>query len=168
MVLPGLFNTAYAWGEATHGLFMRVLVSRMLAFFFALVVPALVSGQSHAKDTGLIFVSNEKTNNLIVIDPKTYQVVKDIKVSRRPRDMHFSADHTKLYVACGDDDVIDIIDVAKLEVVGKLTTGSSPETFGIDEKRRRIYVSNEEGSSRSVLAMDPNKHTQVAATGAEA
>ena len=62
-----------------------------------------------AKDTGLIFVSNEKSNNLIVLDPKTYQVVKDIKVSRRPRDMHFSADRTKLYVACGDDDVIDIL-----------------------------------------------------------
>ena len=33
-----------------------------------------------AKDTGLIFVSNEKTNNIIVIDPKTYKVVNDIKV----------------------------------------------------------------------------------------
>ena len=81
--------------------------------------------------------------------------------------MHFSADHTKLYVACGDDDVIDIIDVAKLEVVGKLTTGSSPETFGIDEKRRRIYVSNEEGSSLSVIDMDQNIIIHEIPTGAE-
>ena len=79
-----------------------------------------------ARDTGLIFVSNEKTNNLIVIDPRTYKIVKDIKTSRRPRDMHFNAAHDKLYVACGDDDVIDIIDVAKLAVVGKLATGTSP------------------------------------------
>jgi len=27
-------------------------------------------------------VSNEKTNNLIVIDPKSYKIVKDIKVAR--------------------------------------------------------------------------------------
>ena len=101
-----------------------------------LVVAAPLPGS--AKDTGLIFVSNEKTNNIIVLDPKTNKVVKDLKTARRPRDMHFSADHTKLYVACGDDDVIDIIDVAKLELVGKLATGSSPETFGIDEQRRRI------------------------------
>src|SRR5271154_4265996 len=79
-----------------------------------------------AKDTGLIFVSNEKTNNIIVIDPKTYKVVKDIKVSRRPRDLHFDADHSKLYVACGDDDVIDILDVAMLQVVGRLKTRPSP------------------------------------------
>ncbi len=92
-----------------------------------LFVPLLaVSAPGYAKDTGLIFVSNEKSSNLIVIDPKTYQVIKDIKTSRRPRDMHFNAAHDKLYVACGDDDVIDIVDVAKLEVVGKLATGTSP------------------------------------------
>ena len=33
------------------------------------VVSALLCGAAAAKDTGLIFVSNEKTNNIIVIDP---------------------------------------------------------------------------------------------------
>src|SRR5258708_1727167 len=167
MVLPGLFNRAYAGGDATNGLVMRVPVSRMLALLFALVVPALVPGQSCAKDTGLIFVSNEKTNNLIVIDPKTYQVVKDIKVSRRPRDMHFNADHTKLYVACGDDDVIDILDVAKLEVVRRIHTGPSPQTVAMDEKRRRIYRSNATGSSLSIIDMDQNITVFEVPTGAE-
>jgi hypothetical protein len=37
-----------------------------------------------AKDTGLIFVSNEKTNNITVLAPMIYKVVKDIKTSRRP------------------------------------------------------------------------------------
>ena len=89
-------------------------VDAMRKFAVALLFGAGVRS-GRAKDTGLIFVSNEKTNNIIVIDPKTYKVVKDIKVSRRPRDMHFNADHSKLYVACGDDDVIDILDVAKLQ-----------------------------------------------------
>ena len=108
---------------------------------------ALTPVPARAKETGLIFVSNEKSNNIIVLEPKTYKVLKDIKTSRRPRDMHFSVDRTKLYVACGDDDVIDILDVAKLEVIGRIPTGPSPETFGIDEQRRRIYVANEEGST---------------------
>src|SRR6266852_7964679 len=140
---------------------------RVLAFILALAVSALVPAPSHAKNTGLIFVSNEKTNNLIVIDPKTYQVVKDIKVSRRPRDMHFNSDRSKLYVACGDDDVIDIVDVATLAVVGKLATGPSPETFALDEKRRRIYVANEEGSSLSVIDIDQNIIVHEVPTGAE-
>ena len=89
-----------------------------------------------AKDTGLIFVSNEKTNNIIVIDPKTYKVVKDMQDRRAGRATCISTPITrKLYVACGDDDVIDIIDVASSTVIGKLSTGPSPETFAIDEKR---------------------------------
>jgi hypothetical protein len=139
---------------------------RALALVLAVAVVGLAPERGLAKDTGLIFVSNEKTNNLIVLDPKTYQIVKDIKVSRRPRDMHFSADRSKLYVACGDDDVIDIIDVAKLEVVGKLSTGPS-RTFAIDEKRRRIYIANEEGSSLSIIDIDQNIIVHEVPTGAE-
>src|ERR1700745_246491 len=116
-----------------------VSAMRFLCLCLAATVVAVVPVPVEAKDTGLIFVSNEKTNNLIVLDPKTYKVIKDIRTSRRPRDMHFSADRSKLYVACGDDDVIDIIDVAKLEVIGRIPTGASPETFVVDEKRRRIY-----------------------------
>ena len=55
------------------------------------ILSVLASNAAAAKDTGLIFVSNEKTNNIIVIDSATYKVVKDIKVARRPRDMHFNA-----------------------------------------------------------------------------
>jgi hypothetical protein len=128
---------------------MKIRYWSRIAVFSA--IPVLFPVASWAKDTGLIFVSNEKTNNIIVIDPKTFQIVNDIKVARRPRDMHFNQDHTKLYVACGDDDVIDIIDVAKLEVVGKLNTGPSPETFAMDEKRHRIYVSDEEGSRPALV-----------------
>src|SRR5271168_2955669 len=131
------------------------------------ILSALACCPAGAKDTGLIFVSNEKTNNIVVIDSATYKVVKDIKVARRPRDMHFNTDHSKLYVACGDDDVIDILDVAKLQVVGKLRTGPSPEAFGIDEKRSRLYVSQEEGSSLAVIDMEHDAIVQEVATGAE-
>ena len=86
---------------------------------------ALANSPAAAKDTGLIFVSNEKTNNIVVIDPASYKIVKEIKTARRPRDLHFNADHSKLYVACGDDDVIDIVDVAKLEVVGSSRPGQA-------------------------------------------
>ena len=91
--------------------------------FLLAVVPA------QAKDTGLIYVSNEKSNNIIVLDPKTYKIVNDIKVSRRPRDMHFNADHTKLYIACGDEDVIDVLDVAKGKVIWQDRDRIEPRDF---------------------------------------
>src|SRR5215471_17371361 len=103
----------------------------MLRLIATLLLCVLAFAPAGAKDTGLIYVSNEKSNNIVVVDPKTGNVVKDIPVSRRPRDMHFNADHSKLYIACGDDDVIDVLDVATSKVVDKLVTGSSPETFAV-------------------------------------
>jgi hypothetical protein len=38
----------------------------------ALLLALGLAGPAAARDTGLIFVSNEKTNDLTVIDPKTY------------------------------------------------------------------------------------------------
>src|SRR5205807_1459900 len=134
--LPHRFDRAYAGSNRRNSQAERkpVLIDRRALSLApaAALVACLAVAPAAAKETGLIFVSNEKSNNLIVIDPKTYKVIKDIKTSRRPRDMHFSADRSKLYVACGDDDVIDILDVAKLEVIGRIPTGPSPETFAID------------------------------------
>ena len=138
-----------------------------LGLALLLVAAAMAVARAEAKDTGLIFVSNEKSNNVIVLEPKTYKMLKDIKTSRRPRDMHFNADHSKLYVACGDDDVIDIVDVAKLAVIGKLNTGVSPETFAIDEKRGRIYVADEESASLSIIDIEQNIIVHEVPTGAE-
>jgi YVTN family beta-propeller protein len=67
---------------------------------------------ARAKDSGRIFVSNEKSNNLLVLDPKTDKIVKEIRTARRPRVVHFSADRTQLYVACGDEEAIESVDVA--------------------------------------------------------
>jgi hypothetical protein len=47
-----------------------------------------------------VLVGNKRTKNLIIIAPETNAVVRARKVSHRPRDMHFNADHTRLYVAC--------------------------------------------------------------------
>jgi YVTN family beta-propeller protein len=142
---------------------------RMLKLFtFGLVIIAFLIAPSSgalARNTGLLFVSSERTDSVVVVDPETNRIVKYLKTSRRPRDMHFNTDHTYLYVACADDDAIDIIDVAKLEVVGRVTA-SNPRTFGISDKLRRIYVPNPEGSSLSVIDMDQNIIIQEVPVGA--
>ena len=72
------------------------------------------------KDTGLIFISLERGNEIVVLNPDMTEH-KRIETSRRPRDMHFNAARDKLYVACGDDDVIDVIDLATLEIAEVMT-----------------------------------------------
>src|SRR5205085_10653248 len=78
--------------------------ARAVHFGCALALAVVSSAEARAKDTGYVFVSDEKTNNVAVIDPKQdYKIIKWIPTSHRPRDMKFGDNHTLLYVACGDD-----------------------------------------------------------------
>ena len=65
---------------------MRLILA---AAFVAAALPAF------AKDTGLIFISLERGNQVVVLNPDLTEN-KRIDTSRRPRDMHFNAAHDKL------------------------------------------------------------------------
>lgn len=139
----------------------RTFVATTAALVAASAVPRAV-----AKGTGMIFVSTEKGNEVVVLD-QTLAVVKRIATSRRPRDMHFNAAKDMLYVACGDDDAIDVIDVATLEVVDSIPTGPSPEVFAFSPDEKVIYVSNEEDSRLEAIDMETRVSIQDIPTGAE-
>jgi PQQ-dependent catabolism-associated beta-propeller protein len=133
-----------------------------------LSIGLVLSASAEAKGTGYVFVSHEKTNNVAVIDPKQdYKIIKWIQTSRRPRDMKFRDSRRLIYVACGDDDVIDVIDVATLSVVDHIPTGPSPEMFELSPDERTLYVSNEEASSVQEISIADKTIVREIATGAE-
>ena len=151
----------------------QVFEIELAAGFLARSLPPLVLGlvlsaEVKAKDTGYVFVSNEKTNNIAVIDPKQhYKIIRWIPTSHRPRDMKFGLNRGLLYVACGDDDVIDVIDVATLKVADHIPTGPSPEMFELSRDEKALYVSNEEGSSVQKISITDKIIVREIATGAE-
>jgi len=141
---------------------------RFLFSLATLLATIMMLQPAEAAGTGYLFVSNERSNNVLVFDPaKDYAVIKDIKTSRRPRDMHFNHDHTLLYVACGEDDVIDIIDVATLEVVDHIPTARSPEMFVFNKDETELYVSNEENSTVQIISIKDKIIVNEIPTGAE-
>ena len=60
----------------------------------------------------IAYVSNEKSNTVSVIDTDKWIVTKTIKVGQRPRGIEFTRDGKFVLVAVGDDDKIEVIDVA--------------------------------------------------------
>lgn len=146
----------------------RQALTRLLATLTALLAILATIGTAEAAGTGYLFVSNERSNNILVFDPANdYALVKDIKTSRRPRDMHFNHDHSLLYVACGEDDVIDVIDVATLEVVDQIPTARSPEMFVFNKDETELYVSNEENSTVQIISIADKIIVNEIPTGAE-
>jgi YVTN family beta-propeller protein len=134
----------------------------------AVALSLVVAASAGAKGTGYVFVSHEKTNNIAVIDPRQdYKIIQWISTSHRPRDMKFADNRRLLYVACGDDDVIDVIDVATLKVTDHIPTGPSPEMFELSRDETALFVSNEEGSAVQEISIANKIITREIATGAE-
>jgi YVTN family beta-propeller protein len=127
-----------------------------------------LSSQVTAKETGYVFVSDERTNDVAVIDARhEHRVIKRIQTSRRPRDMAFRNDHHQLLVACGDDDVIDVIEIADLAVTDHIPTGADPEGFGLSRDQKMIYVANKAGSTVQQISVDDKIIEHEIGTGAE-
>ena len=76
--------------------------------------PALADG------TGRIYVSNEKSNTISILDIETETVVGEFKTCARPRGMHFNLDRTQFFVGCADDDVIAVYEVATGELLRRM------------------------------------------------
>jgi YVTN family beta-propeller protein len=119
-----------------------------------LSVSLLVASPAFAKDTGYLFVSSEKDNNISVLDANTFEVVKRISTAARPRHLQFSPDRSKIYAACGDGAAIDVIDVAKLELVDRIAGVEDPELFDISADGKTLYISLEDDGALGILNLD--------------
>ena len=120
----------------------------------------LASSPAFAKNTGYLFVSSEDDHIVTVLDGKTFEKIKDIKTSKRPRHLQFNPDKTLLYAACGEGESIDIIDVAKLEVTDKIADIEDPEAFDISPDNKTLYISLEDDGALGIIDLTSKKNDQ--------
>src|SRR3569832_1567047 len=137
-----------------------------MALASAAGISNLLPGSARAAGTGRIYVSTEKGNEVVVLD-SSFAVIKRIATSRRPPGMHFTTYHSQIFVAGGDDDAIDVIDVSTLEVVDSIPTGPSPEVFAFSADGKIVYVSDEEYSQLEAIEVASRTSVMQVATGAE-
>src|SRR6201992_2753482 len=117
-----------------------------------------------------IYVTNEVSGNLSIIDSGNYNVVATVPLGKRPRGIHPSPDNKTIYVAvsgtpiAGPDvdestlppsdhsaDGIDVCDVAQRKVLRTIHGGSDPENFDISKDGKQLYTSNEDISAVSIV-----------------
>ena len=60
------------------------------------------------------YVSNEKGNSVSVIDTDKMEVIATVKTGQRPRGIEVSRDGKSIFVALGDDDIIQVFDTKTL------------------------------------------------------
>src|ERR1041384_4850129 len=117
-----------------------------------------------------LYVTNEQSGDLSVIDVETGMVVNTIKLGKRPRGIAASPDGTKLYVALSGspaagpgvdekslpppDRSADGIGVVDLKA-GKLLTvfkgGTDPEQVAVSRDGKTVFVANEDAGQLSMI-----------------
>lgn len=136
------------------------------ALFAVLVGTAAPVWQLSAKNTGLVFVSNEKDSTITVLTLEG-EVVRSFGTCARPRGMQFSQDRSKFYVGCADDSVIAIYEAATQNLVGRIRNVEEPETFALHPNGHHLYVSNEEDATATLYDVDTGELIAEFDTGEE-
>ena len=123
------------------------------------VVTVLLSQSLQATSTNRIFVTNERSNSVSVINGDSLEVEASIDIGERPRGIGLSPDRSELYVAVSEENLIAVVDPASLKILRKFKSGSDPETFAV-HPNGNIYISNEDDAKATVF--NPATGEQVA------
>lgn len=113
-------------------------------------------------DYSTYYVSCQKSNQIKVMNRATDQLIATIPVGDFPQEMAISPTKNYLFVSCMEDITtfgpskrgsIYIIDIKSNSVIGSVYTGHQPHGIMVDEKNKRVYVTN-----RNVTIGGPSPH----------
>ena len=133
-----------------------------------------------------IYVTNETSGDLSIIDSATWNVVAHVPLGKRPRGIHASPDGKTIYVALSGSpiggpgvdesklppadksaDGIGVFDVAQGKLVRLIKCGSDPEEFDISADGKTLYISNEDSAGLTILDLATEKIVTTIPTGEE-
>ena len=145
--------------------------------------PAASSAEGSA---GQLFVTNERSGDLSVIDLATERVVATVPLGKRPRGIQVSPDGTLLYVALSGSpiappgvdektlpppdkqaDGIGIVDVKTRTLLKILPGGSDPEQLAVSADGTWLFVANEDVAQASVIDAATGKTLYTVKVGGE-
>ena len=166
---------------------MRTLTCCLATCLFALLL-AGVQKRPGIGESGAyrIYVTNETSGDMSVIDSATMEVIATVPLGKRPRGIHASPDRKTIYVAlsgspiAGPDvdestlpppdksaDGIGVFDVAQNKIVRVIKSGSDPENFDLSKDGKLLYVSNEDAAGVSILDIAAERVMRTLKTGEE-
>ena len=118
----------------------------------------------------LVYVTNERSGDVSIIDGGTNETLATIAVGKRPRGIHCSPDGKHVYIALSGSprmgpgvdqerapadksaDGIGVMDAASRKMLAKLPGGSDPEQFALTKRRTsRRSIANEDRGTASIV-----------------
>ena len=133
-----------------------------------------------------IYVTNETSGDLSIIDAGTRAVIATVPLGKRPRGIAVSPDRTMLYVALSGSpnagpgvdektlpppdrsaDGIGVVDVRQQKLLRVLTSGTDPEQVALSRDGKFLFVANEDAAMASVIEVASGKIIETFKMGEE-
>ena len=95
-------------------------------------------------DSLFLYVANEGSNDVSVVDITKNMEVKRIPVGVTPVQVNMRPDGKFVYAVNQDSNSISVIDTSTNTVVSTVAVGTKPNQFGIDPAQTRAYIPNKE------------------------
>ncbi|ONG44695.1 hypothetical protein BKE38_27505, partial [Pseudoroseomonas deserti] len=94
-----------------------------------------------------LFVTNQKSGQLTVLDSASGQVVKALETGAGALGVTLSPDGSLAYVANRGAGTVSVVDAKGLELKENLATGTHPNTVAVDRRSGLAYVTNKARSA---------------------
>ena len=124
-----------------------------------------------------LYVSNERAGTIQIVDTKTDAVVLTARIADRPRGMAVSPDGKRLYVAVSwwrdgkrprtNAERIAALDAQTLKSVRSYAAGTDPECVALSPDGQRLYLSNEDAGTASIVDVASGKQRESLVVGTE-
>ncbi len=98
-----------------------------------------------------LYVLCQGSDEVRVLDARTYVTFKTIAVGHVPRGMSLSPDGALLFVANAWDDTVSVVDTRTLAVTALWSVGAEPSSVAEDRHARHVFVPNRISDDVAVL-----------------
>ncbi len=98
--------------------------------------------------THTVFVTNQDSNSVSIIDETTQRVVASIPVGKRPVAVTVDTSTHLVYAADAQSNALSILDGVKHQVVATVAVGYLPGAIAVDSSEHRLYVADQSTDPR--------------------
>jgi YVTN family beta-propeller protein len=125
---------------------------------------AFPAGIAATPDGKRLYVAENLTHKVAVVDLTSNQVITKISVGEYPYDCAISNDGRRVYVSNWGARSIAVIDPATNQVIGNIQTGDHPNDLELTRNGQTLYVANANSNTVSVIDTAQMKEIEAIST----
>ncbi len=125
---------------------------------------AFPAGIAATPDGKRLFVAENLTHKVAVVDLATNQVITKLAVGEYPYDVTIARDGKRVYVSNWGARSVAVINPATNQVLGNIATGDHPNDLELTRNGKTLYVANANSNTVSVLDTAQMKEVEAIST----